>query len=68
MARQLPSGQWTSKLGEMEDIQHAALQQLDGLSYGRVVQYLKRTRRWEFFQPDKKSFAEISEAMHSASD
>lgn len=44
MARQLPSGQWTSKLGELEDIQHATLEQLDGHSYGRAVQYLIRTR------------------------
>lgn len=44
MARQLPSGEWTSKLGELEDIQHATLDQLSGSDYGRVVQILKRKR------------------------
>ncbi len=42
MARQLPSGHWTSKLGELEDIQHLTLDQLAGSDYGRVVQFLKR--------------------------
>src|SRR5260370_19969438 len=42
MARQLASGQWTSKLGELEDIQHMTLDQLSGSDYGRVVQFLKR--------------------------
>ncbi len=42
MARQLPSGHWTSKLGELEDIQHLTLDQLTGSDYGRVVQFLRR--------------------------
>src|SRR6266566_3667632 len=29
MARQLPTGYWTSKLGELEDIQHVGLDQLN---------------------------------------
>jgi len=40
-ARQLPNGRWTSKLGELEDVEHT----LDGLAgswYGSVVQVLKR--------------------------
>jgi len=46
-ARQLPSGTWTSKLGELEDIEHATLEALEdttsrGLGYGRVVIILKR--------------------------
>ncbi len=44
MARQLPSGQWTSKLGELEDIQHLTLAQLSGSDYGQVAQILKRKR------------------------
>jgi hypothetical protein len=44
MARQLPSGHWTSKLGELEDIEHQTLEQLSGSDYGRVVQFLKRKR------------------------
>jgi len=44
MARKLSSGHWTSKLGELEDIQHLTLDQLSGSDYGRVVQILKRKR------------------------
>ncbi len=40
-ARQLPSGRWTSKLGESEDIEHA-LRDLEGEMYGTVVLVMKR--------------------------
>jgi hypothetical protein len=40
-ARQLPSGRWTSKLGPMEDIEHA-LPDLTGMVYGSVVLVMKR--------------------------
>ena len=40
-ARQLPSGRWTSKMGELEDIEHG-LHDLAGAAYGSVVQVLKR--------------------------
>jgi hypothetical protein len=40
-ARQLPGGRWTSKLGALEDIEHA-LQDLVGTEYGSVVQVMKR--------------------------
>jgi hypothetical protein len=40
-ARQLPDGRWTSKLGAMEDIEHA-LQDLVGMEYGTVVLVMKR--------------------------
>ena len=40
-ARQLPSGRWTSKLGELEDIEHA-LNDLAGTEYGSVVRIMKR--------------------------
>jgi hypothetical protein len=40
-ARQLPDGQWTSKLGELEDIEHA-LHDLSGDAYGSVVLVMKR--------------------------
>jgi hypothetical protein len=40
-ARQLPSGLWTSKLGPMEDIEHA-LHDLTGTVYGAVVLVMKR--------------------------
>jgi len=40
-ARQLPNGHWTSKLGELEDVEHL-LDGLTGAWYGSVVQVLKR--------------------------
>jgi hypothetical protein len=40
-ARQLPGGRWTSKLGPLEDIEHA-LDGLVGAWYGTVVQFLRR--------------------------
>jgi hypothetical protein len=39
-ARQLATGRWTSKLGRMEDIEHA-LRDLEGVVYGSVVLILK---------------------------
>lgn len=40
-ARQLPNGRWSSKLGILEDVEHA-LDGLIGVWYGQVVQVLKR--------------------------
>ena len=40
-ARQLPNERWTSKVGELEDIEHA-LHDLEGTAYGSVVLVLKR--------------------------
>ena len=40
-ARQLSAGAWTSKLGELEDIEHATLGVLEG-SYGKVGRIMKR--------------------------
>jgi hypothetical protein len=40
-ARLLPSGLWTSKLGEWEDIEHD-LHALEGDVYGTVALLLKR--------------------------
>jgi hypothetical protein len=40
-ARQLTSGLWTSKVGELEDIEHA-LHALAGERYGTVVTIMKR--------------------------
>lgn len=40
-ARQLSNGRWTSKLGALEDIEHA-LEDLTGATYGSVVQVCKR--------------------------
>ena len=40
-ARQLPNGRWTSKLGELEDIEHV-LHDLTGSAYGAVVLLMRR--------------------------
>jgi hypothetical protein len=44
VARQLPSGAWTSKLGVGEDIEHTTVQALEGSIYGKVVRVLRRVR------------------------
>jgi hypothetical protein len=43
-ARQLANGKWTSKLGELEDIEHDDLQIFDGSSYGTPARYMRRLR------------------------
>ncbi|MBD2434850.1 MAG: hypothetical protein C4323_03740 [Mastigocladus sp. ERB_26_2] len=43
VARQLPSGKWTSKLGQDEDIEHNNLQGLTGQpGYGEIAYIMKR--------------------------
>ena len=44
MARQLPSGVWTSKCGRREDIEHARLEDV-GSAYGAVSLILRRPGR-----------------------
>ena len=44
-ARQLPSGQWTSKIGQLEDIVHLSTEELQGddyYCYGRVAFFMAR--------------------------
>ena len=41
IARQLPSGIWTSKLGRLEDIEHE-LAGLSGKLYGTVCKFMAR--------------------------
>lgn len=43
-ARQLPNGEWTSKLGRLEDIEHTTLEGLTSSQYGSVRLILKRKR------------------------
>lgn len=43
-ARQLPSGRWTSKLGQLEDIEHD-LHALEDSDYGTVALIMRRPRR-----------------------
>ena len=42
IARQLPNGLWTSKLGDDCDIQHNTLRGLEGDNYGRATCFMKR--------------------------
>jgi hypothetical protein len=42
VARQLPNGQWASKIGALEDIEHASLDGLVGTNYGIVEEIMKR--------------------------
>jgi hypothetical protein len=44
VARQLSNGEWTSKIGQYEDIQHRTLDALTGEppAYGEVVQIMKK--------------------------
>ena len=42
MARQLPDGTWTSKLGSDIDINHFTLEALHGPAYGEATQFLSR--------------------------
>lgn len=44
VALQLPNGQWSSKLGELEDIQHGTLQALEGGDYGNVALVMRKAR------------------------
>lgn len=44
VARQLPTGRWTSKLGQLEDIEHETLGNLEGSEYGQARIIMKRRR------------------------
>jgi hypothetical protein len=44
VARQLDGGEWTSKLGGLEDVQHASLSDLAGTDYGQPARVLRRAR------------------------
>lgn len=44
-ARQLPSGNWTSKMGTDIDIEHESPAALEGPKYGEVKAYMKRTQQ-----------------------
>ena len=41
-ARQMPSGEWTSKMGRSVDIVHARPEDVEGPTYGVAMQFLKR--------------------------
>ena len=43
-ARQLESGEWTSKLGVCEDISHTVPDAVNGPSYGEIVYFMSRPK------------------------
>jgi hypothetical protein len=43
-ARQLPSGSWTSKLGDHVDIEHAKVDAIGGGLYGEPTVYMRRPK------------------------
>jgi len=44
MARQLPDGSWTSKLGRLEDIVHVDAAGVAGSDYGQIAIFLRRLK------------------------
>lgn len=44
-ALQLASGEWTSKMGPLEDIQHTTADDVNGPVYGKPIYYMSRPRR-----------------------
>lgn len=44
-ARELSNGYWTSKLGELQDIQHGTPFSLEGYQYGEAKHFMKRPFR-----------------------
>lgn len=43
-ARQLKNGNWTSKMGDFEDIEHPKLSSVGGPAYGDATVYMSRAR------------------------
>ena len=52
-ARQLESGTWISKCGDLEDIKHPELSPLEGKSYGEVKVFMHRRRDGKRFVSDR---------------
>ena len=44
-ARLLANGRWSSKLGDIEDVQHQTPEALSGTRYGGPIVYMKRKRQ-----------------------
>ena len=45
VARQKTTGNWTSKMGDYEDVDHLTLRALQGTDYGEVVIFMRRPRQ-----------------------
>jgi hypothetical protein len=46
VSRQQEDGWWASKIGDLEDIEHASLSVLEGGAYGKVSIILRRPHLW----------------------
>ena len=44
-AKQILGGGWSSKLGDLEDIVHIRLEDLNGPAYGEPVQFMRRPKQ-----------------------
>lgn len=44
-ARLLANGMWSSKLGDLEDVQHKTPEDISGIIYGNPIVYMKRKRK-----------------------
>jgi hypothetical protein len=42
VSRQLPTGYWTSKIGEAEDIEHNTLEALNSVGYGQPLRFMRK--------------------------
>ncbi len=42
VTRQLPNGNWTSKMGRLEDIEHYSVDAVSGEFYGKPVLYMQK--------------------------
>lgn len=42
IARLLPNGHWTSKMGKLEDIEHYTLESLSGRLYGKFALFMRK--------------------------
>lgn len=45
VALQTPAGSWSSKLGDLEDIEHSTAQAIAGGAYGEIAAIMRRTAR-----------------------
>jgi|SRR5581483_4430188 len=54
IARQLVNGHWTSKLGDVKDIEHDTLDDLAGDFYGQPTYYMRRPRGTETAQAKRR--------------
>lgn len=67
VARQLPDGAWTSKMGNEEDIIHGSPSNLGGGGYGQPTQFMRRPAKNEDKVEDKKEEQQSTQPDSSSS-